>query len=77
MDITLLIVIVGTIVCGLVILYLNGWKFGFLQLSVLLVFVAVYFLTIKFFGVEGKKYLAGVFLLLAAWMFYYRRKKRP
>lgn len=76
MDITLLIVIVGTIVCGLIILYINGWKAGFLQLSVLIVLVTVYFLTIKFFGVEGKKYLAVAFLLLAAWMFYHRRAKK-
>ena len=76
MDTTLLIVIVCTIVCGGGLLYLNGWKGGLLQLSIIFGFVAVYMFTIKVFGIDAKKYLAVFLLLLAVWMLYTRRKKK-
>lgn len=76
MDITLLIVIVCTIICGGVLLYFNGWKGGLLQLFVIFGFLAVYISTIKFFGVDAKKYLAIFLLLFAAWMLYARHKKK-
>ncbi|MGR9071589.1 MAG: hypothetical protein ACU833_00840 [Gammaproteobacteria bacterium] len=75
MDIYLAIASLVTVMACAVIFYVSGWKQAIQTISFLLLVISLYVIVIKFFGQEGKNFLA-FFLLVVAIIVLYRRKKK-
>lgn len=75
MDLSTIIAIIVVIFSTAYLLVQRGWKSGVITILFVLGCLLLYAITIKFWGEEGKRYLAYVFGIIAVIVFCVRLKQ--
>ena len=75
MDLSLIILIIIFIILSIGIMLRRGWKDGTITLLFIFGCIAIYTITLKLWGEEGKKYLAVGSVVIAAIVLYVRKKR--
>jgi len=75
MSLTLIILIAIFILLSIGIFLFKGWNDGIITLLFIVGSLFMYFLFLKLWRAEGKKYLAIASLFVASLVFYFRKRR--